>query len=181
MTSPVVIAVNRAPEHTFSKPTQNSIRLLEGLGVEGDAHLGRTVQHLSRMKRDPAAPNLRQVHLIHAELFDELAQAGHPVAPGQMGENITTRGLDLLSLPVGAKLHLGASPIVEITGLRDPCKQIDRFQAGLMSAVLDHDADGDLIRKAGVMGVVLAGGLVSPGDAIVIDLPPQPHTPLEVV
>jgi MOSC domain-containing protein YiiM len=176
-----VVAVSRSPAHSFSKPNVESIRLVAGLGIEGDAHAGETVRHRSRVKVDPTQPNLRQVHLIHAELFEELAAKGHSVAPGEMGENITTRGIDLLALPVGARLHLGASAIVELTGLRNPCVQIDRFQKGLMAAVLDRDGQGQLVRKAGVMGIVLTGGEVRPGDPVVVRLPPEPHRRLERV
>ena len=177
----VVTAVSRDARHAFSKPNAESIRLLEGLGVEGDAHLGRTVQHLSRVRRDPTQPNLRQVHLIHAELHDELRAAGFEVGAGDMGENVTTRGVDLLGLPSGARLHLGGDAVVEVTGLRNPCAQLDRFQPGLMQAVLGRDADGGLVRKSGVMAVVLAGGEVRPGDPVRVELPPEPHRPLEVV
>jgi MOSC domain-containing protein YiiM len=158
-----------------------SIRLREGLGVDGDGHLGATVQHRSRVRKDPTQPNLRQVHLIHAELFDELGAKGFAVHPGELGENITTSGLDLLALPTGARLHLGASAIVEITGLRNPCVQIDDFQNGLMAATLDKDADGRLVRKAGIMSIVIAGGDVRPGDAIGVEWPKAPHRPLEPV
>jgi MOSC domain-containing protein YiiM len=157
------------------------IRLLAGLGVEGDAHLGATVKHRSRVARDPSRPNLRQVHLIHAELHAELLAAGFAVSPGDMGENITTRGIDLLKLPAGTQLHIGSMAVIEVTGLRNPCAQLDHFQPGLMAAVLDRDEHGNLIRKAGVMGIVLAGGSVQPGDPIHIELPPEPHRPLEPV
>jgi MOSC domain-containing protein YiiM len=177
----VVVAVSRGAAHSFSKPNVEAIRLLDGLGVEGDAHAGVTVKHRSRVAADPTQPNLRQVHLIHAELFDELAAKGFSVAPGQMGENVTTRGIDLLGLPVGARLRLGASAVVEITGLRNPCAQIDAFRPGLLKAVLDHDRDGTLVRKAGIMGVVLAGGEIRPGDPIAVELPPAPHRRLERV
>ncbi|HZH09557.1 MAG TPA: MOSC domain-containing protein [Microvirga sp.] len=176
-----VIAVSRSPTHSFSKPNAASIRLVAGLGVEGDAHAGETVKHRSRVKADPTQANLRQVHLIHAELFDELAAKGFSVAPGEMGENITTRGIDLLNLPTGTRLHIGTSAIVELTGLRNPCIQIDRFQKGLMAAVLDRDGEGHLVRKAGVMGIVLTGGEVRPGDAITVSLPAEPHRRLERV
>lgn len=176
-----VTAVSRSDTHTFSKPTQHSIRLLTGLGVDGDAHLGETVQHLSRVERDPTQPNLRQVHLIHAELHDELRAAGFDVKPGDMGENLTTRGIDLLGLPTGTRLHVGESAVVEVTGLRNPCVQLDRFQRGLMSAVLDRDEYGRVIRKSGVMGIVAAGGQIRPGDPIRAELPPQPHRPLDKV
>src|SRR5881628_1689984 len=150
-----VVAVSLSPSYTFSKPVQDRIRLLAGLGVEGDAHLGETVKHRSRVARDPSQPNLRQVHLIHAELHDELRAAGFAVTAGQMGENVTTRGLDLLGLPTGTQLHLGETAVVEVTGLRTPCVQLERIQAGLMAAVLGRDGRGRLVRKAGVMGVVL--------------------------
>jgi len=176
-----VISVSRSETHTFSKQTVDAIRLLAGLGVEGDAHMGQTVKHRSRVAVNPDQPNLRQVHLIHAELFEEVRKSGYHVEPGQMGENITTRGIDLLGLPTGTRLHMGERAIVEITGLRNPCVQIDRFQAGLLSAVLDRDDDGKLIRKAGVMGIVLTGGEVRAGDPIRIELPPMPYRPLDRV
>jgi MOSC domain-containing protein YiiM len=176
-----VIAVSRSPGHTLSKPNEGRIRLLEGLGVEGDAHMGPTVKHRSRVAKDPTVPNLRQVHLIHAELHDELEAAGFRLAPGIMGENVTTRGVDLLGLPTGAKLRLGPAAVVEITGLRNPCAQLNKLQPGLMEATLDRDPDGNLIRKAGVMGVVLAGGEIGPGDPIEVELPPEPRRKLEPV
>jgi MOSC domain-containing protein YiiM len=163
------------------KPNQDVIRILTGLGVEGDAHLGVTVKHRSRVAADPTQPNLRQVHLVHAELHDELRGAGFAVKPGEIGENVTTRGVDLLGLPTGTRLHLGPTAIVEVTGLRNPCMQLDKIQKGLMEANLDRDADGNLIRKAGIMGIVLADGEVRPGDAIEVELPPEPHNPLKPV
>ena len=174
-------AVSRSPTHTLVKPNRDGIRLLTGRGVEGDAHLGEKVQHLSRVRRDPTTPNLRQVHLIHAELHDELEAAGFAVSAGQMGENVTTRGVDLLGLPAGARLRLGEEAVVEVTGLRNPCAQLDGIQPGLMKATLGRDEDGNVVRKAGVMGVVLAGGEVRPGDPIAVELPPEPHRPLEPV
>ena len=177
----VVTAVASSPDHTFSKPNQDSIQLLTGLGVQGDAHAGVTVKHRSRVARDPSQPNLRQVHLIHTELHDELREAGFDVSAGQMGENVTTKGVDLLGLPTGARLHLGDSALVEVTGLRNPCAQLEQIQTGLMAATLDRDDQGNLVRKAGVMSVVLAGGEVRPGDSIQIELPPGPHRPLEPV
>lgn len=176
-----VLAVSSAPTHTFSKPNQASICLLAGLGVEGDAHCGATVQHRSRVARDPSQPNLRQVHLIHTELHDELRAAGLNVRAGQMGENITTSGIDLLRLPAGTRLRVGDTACIEVTGLRNPCYQLDTFQSGLMTAVLARDEQGALVRKAGVMAIVLAGGDVRPGDPIVVELPPEPHRPLAVV
>jgi MOSC domain-containing protein YiiM len=177
----VVTAVSRSATHTFSKPNAESIRLLAGLGVDGDAHMGETVKHRSRVARDPSQPNLRQVHLIHGELHDELRELGFKVSAGQMGENVTTRGLDLLALPTGARLRLGEAAVVEVTGLRNPCYQLDRFRPGLMAAVLGRDAQGELIRKAGVMGVVLAGGEIKPGDPIRVELPSGPHRSLKPV
>lgn len=177
----IVTAVSRSATHTFSKSNEAGIRLLAGLGVEGDAHLGKTVKHRSRVAKDPTQPNLRQVHLIHAELHDELHATGFVVAAGQMGENITTRGVDLLGLPVGALLHLGETALVEVTGLRNPCTQLNDFQPGLLAAVLDRDAAGNLIRKAGIMGIVITSGEVRPGDAVRVELPPEPHRPLDRV
>ena len=179
--SATVITVSGAPGHRFSKPLQDSIRLLAGLGVEGDAHCGETVKHRSRVAVDPTQPYLRQVHLLHAELLDELNAAGFAVAPGQMGENVLTRGLDLLALPVGARLRLGADALVEVTGLRNPCAQIETFRPGLLAAVLGRDAEGRVIRKAGIMGIVLEGGEVVPGDTIGVMLPALPHRALERV
>jgi len=176
-----VIAVSARAGHNVSKENRGSIRLLAGLGVEGDAHAGVTVKHRSRVRADPTQPNLRQVHLIHSELHDELRERGFDVVPGAMGENVTTRGVDLLGLPTGTKLRLGEEAVVEVTGLRNPCTQLDGLQPGLMSAVLDRDADGHLVRKSGIMGVVLAGGEGRPGDAIDVELPAEPHRPLEKV
>ncbi|EYB69252.1 hypothetical protein DEIPH_ctg010orf0017 [Deinococcus phoenicis] len=176
-----VQAVSLSPAHTFSKASQSAIMLRAGLGVEGDAHAGRTVQHRSRVAQNPDQPNLRQVHLIHAELLDELRAQGFRVGAGDLGENVTTRGVDLLGLPRGTRLHLGSGAVVEVTGLRNPCAQIDAFQPGLLRAVLGRDEQGNLIRKAGIMGVVLAGGRVQPGDGIRVELPPEPHERLERV
>ncbi|MDQ3153457.1 MAG: MOSC domain-containing protein [Actinomycetota bacterium] len=181
MSPSVVTAVSSSPAHRFSKVTREHIRLVRGLGVEQDAHLGETVQHRSRVARDPSRRNLRQVHLMHAELHDELRAAGFDVAAGQLGENVTTRGVDLLGLPTGTLLHLGATAVVEVTGLRNPCVQLDHFRRGLMAAVLDRDAEGRLVRKAGIMAVVVAGGDITPGDAIAVVLPPEPHHALHPV
>jgi MOSC domain-containing protein YiiM len=177
-----VIAVARDPAHRFGKPTRSGIRLVAGLGVEGDAHSGATVQHLSRLRQTPAAPNLRQVHLIHAELFDELARAGFVVEPGELGENVTTRGIDLLGLPRGARLSLGDTALIELTGLRSPCRQIDaNIAPGAMAATLDRAPDGSLIRKAGVMAVVLEGGEVKAGDMVAVGPLPAIREPLAPV
>jgi MOSC domain-containing protein YiiM len=177
----VVTAVSRSPAHTMSKPNEERIRLLAGLGVEGDAHLGETVKHRSRVRRDPTRPNLRQVHLLHAELHDELRGAGFDLMPGEMGENVTTRGVDLLALATGSRLRLGRDAVVQVTGLRNPCTQLDGLRPGLMAATLDRDDDGGLVRRAGVMGVVLAAGEIRPGDAIRVELPLGPSGPLEPV
>ena len=173
--------MHRDTEHRFSKRPVPEIRLLAGLGVEGDAHAGVTVQHLSRVRRDPSQPNLRQVHLLHAELFDAVATHGHAVAPGDLGENITTRGLDLLALPTGTLLHLGDGAVVRIEGLRNPCRQIDAYDDGLLRHVAGRAADGSVVRRGGVMGTVLTGGVVRPGDPIAVVLPSEPHRPLEPV
>ena len=172
--SGVVTAVSRDTGHNFTKPNVDSIELIAGLGVKGDAHLGETVQHLVRVREDPTRPNRRQVHLIHGELHDELKQQGFSLGPGDIGENITTRGVDLLSLPRGTQLHVGRDAVVEVTGLRTPCKQIERFQPGLLAAV-SQDANGNVFFKSGVMGIVLNGGIVKAGDAIRVELPPGPH------
>ena len=178
---PHVVAVHRSDSYSFSKISVTVIELVAGLGVEGDVHAGTTVRHRSRVARDPTQPNLRQVHLVHGELHDELTARGFTVGPGAMGENITTRGIDLLGLATGARLHLGAGAVVGVTGLRNPCAQLDDLHAGLMAALLDHDAEGHLVRKAGIMGVVLAGGVVTAGDVIVVEDPERPHRRLEPV
>ncbi len=176
-----VEAVHRSPGHTMRKAASESITLVAGLGVEGDAHLGATVKHRSRVARDPSQPNLRQVHLIHAELHDALRAQGFKVRAGEMGENVTTRGLDLLALPTGARLRLGADAVIEVTGLRNPCAQLDGLESGLMAAVLDRDAAGNLVRLAGIMAIVITGGEVRPGDRIRVQLPVEPHRALEPV
>jgi len=173
-----VVSVSSSPGHHFSKTPALSIRLREGLGVEGDAHMGATVRHRYKVRQDPTLANLCQVHLIHAELFAELRDKGFVVRPGELGENVTTSGIDLLALPTGTRLHLGDHAVVEVTGLRNPCVQIDKFQPGLMAATLDRDADGRLIRKAGIMAIVLTGGDVRPADAIHVERPDPPHRPL---
>lgn len=176
-----VISVSKSNSHTFHKYQHDRIVLLESQGVEGDAHMGETVKHRSRVAKNPTQPNLRQVHLIHSELFEELRTNGFEVSPGQMGENITTQDIDLLELPRDTVLSIGETAKVRITGLRNPCKQIDSIKQGLMSAVLDRDEEGNLVRKAGVMGVVVVGGEIKVGDEIIIELPPLPHKKLERV
>jgi MOSC domain-containing protein YiiM len=181
MTGGRVTTVSSSGEYTFTKPNRASITLLAGLGVEGDVHCGVTVKHRSRVARDPAQPNLRQVHLIHQELFDEMLAEGFAVGAGQLGENITTQGVVLLGLPAGTLLRLGDTAVVKITGLRNPCLQIDNFQQGLLKQVVGRDGAGTLVRKAGIMSVVLAGGVVQPGDPIGVELPAGPHQALQVV
>ncbi|THF68565.1 MOSC domain-containing protein [Deinococcus sp. Arct2-2] len=176
-----IVSVAANPTHGFSKQPLPSVQLLAGLGVQDDTHAGHTVQHRSRVAADPTQPNLRQVHLIHAELLDELNAAGFGIAPGDLGENVLTRGVDLLALAVGTRLHVGAQAVIEVTGLRNPCSQIENFRPGLLAAVLGRDEAGNVIRKAGIMGVVAVGGEVRQGDSIRIKLPPLPHRALERV
>lgn len=176
-----VAAVHASADHSFSKPSWDLIRLLAGLGVEGDAHCGATVKHRGRLPRQASWPNLRQIHLIHGELHDDLGARGFSVAPGELGENVTTREIDLLALSTGTLLHLGDSAVIEITGLRNPCRQLDGLQRGLMEATLVRDSDGPLVRLAGVMGIVTVAGIVRPGDKIGVEAPPLPHKPLPPV
>ncbi|MET8460855.1 MOSC domain-containing protein [Streptomyces parvulus] len=176
-----VTAVSSNGEYSFTKPNRDSVRLLAGLGVEGDVHAGVTVKHRSRVAQDPTQPNLRQVHLMHEELFDEVGDAGFEVAPGELGENITTRGIDLLGLPVGTLLRIGDDAVLEVTGLRNPCLQIDHFRDGLLKRVVGRDEAGNVVRKAGIMSVVREGGVVRPGDHVEVRLPSGPHRPLDRV
>ncbi|MYW64572.1 MOSC domain-containing protein [Streptomyces sp. SID8379] len=182
-TGGVVTAVSSNGTYSFTKPNRDSITLLAGLGVDGDVHAGVTVKHRSRVAQDPTQPNLRQVHLMHEELFTELAGQGHEVRPGDLGENVTTRGIDLLALPTGTLLRFGdGGAVVEVTGLRNPCLQIDAFQDGLLKRVVGRDPEsGEIVRRAGIMSVVREGGVVRPGDAVHAELPAHPHTPLERV
>ena len=176
-----IVAVSRSPAHGFSKFPQPSIRLIAGQGVEDDAHLGATTQHLYRKRLDPTQPNLCQVHLLHAEVLDDLRARGFAIDAGQLGENILTHGLDLLGLPQGTRLHLGAHAIVTVTGVRTPCQRINRFRAGLKEALLDYDASGEKVRKAGIMGVVVHGGDIAPNDAVIVELPAHPFQKLRPV
>jgi len=176
-----VVAVHRSPVHAVSKDPEGDITLVVGHGVAGDAHAGVTVQHRSRVRRGEVGPNLRQVHLLHSELHDELGASGFDLAPGSMGENVTTSGMPLLDLPTGTRLHLGTVAVVEVTGLRNPCRQLDQLGSGLMAACLDRDERGRVVRKAGVMGVVRSGGVVRPGDRIDVELPPGTPLRLEPV
>jgi MOSC domain-containing protein YiiM len=181
MSTATVIAVSCSADYTMSKPNQERIFLLEGLGVQGDAHCGKTVKHRSRVAQDPNQPNLRQVHLVHTELFDELIDKGFSISPGQIGENITTRNIELLALPKNTILTIGESVKVQITGLRNPCTQLDGIQPGLMKAVLDRDKNGEQIRKAGIMGIVLTSGQVKAGDQITVGYPNEPFEKLQPV
>jgi MOSC domain-containing protein YiiM len=176
-----VVAVSRDDKHRFSKPVVASITLLTGYGIEGDTHAGATTQHRYLMRTDPTRKNLTQVHLVASELFDELTADGFDVSAGQLGENIATSGVDLLALPVGTLLHLGPDAVVEVTGMRDPCSMIDKFQQGLKSVLKTKDANGRIERRAGIMGIVAADGTVAPGDALTVELPAGPHRPLGVV
>ncbi len=177
----VVIGIAKDSDHRFSKRPAGELRLLTDLGVDGDAHQGATVQHRSRVAIDPTQPNLRQVHLIHAELFDELTVKGFDVGPAELGENITTKGIDLLGLPRATLLRIGDDVVLEVTGLRNPCAQIERFRPGLLAALLDKGPNGEIVRKAGIMAIVRSGGVVRPDDRIVVEEPPLPHLPLERV
>jgi MOSC domain-containing protein YiiM len=170
-----VVAVCAAPKHRFSKTPCLSIALVAGLGVEGDAHFGSLVRHRYLARRNPRAPNIRQVHLIPVELFDELQAVGYDVAPGDLGENIVTAGLDLESLPLDTELRI-CSAAVRLTGLRTPCVLIDRFSAGLKTRLV-ADGPGPPFR-AGVMGVVTVGGVVLPGDRIRTVFPAAPRLEL---
>ena len=177
----IVKSVSKSAEHSFSKINCDKINLIKGIGVEGDAHAGRTVKHRSRVAKDPSQVNLRQVHLIHSELFDELEGKGFTIGEGEIGENITTLGIDVLALPKGTVLKIGNTAAVEVTGLRNPCSQLDTLQKGLMKAVLDKDNEGNLVRKAGIMGIVQESGEVRVGDEIEIVLPAKPYVKLERV
>lgn len=179
--SGAIVSLSRSAAHAFSKEPEPRLTLVAGLGIEGDAHAGATVQHRSRVARDPSQPNLRQVHLLHEELLRELNERGFPLRPGMLGENVTTSGVDLLLLPAGTRLRLGDTAVIELTGLRNPCSQIESFHEGLLAAVVQRGEDGRISRKAGVMAIVVHGGIIAVGDRIDIDLPAQPHRPLEVV
>jgi len=176
-----VLSVHRSGVHGFSKARCDAILLVRGLGVEGDAHHGATVQHRFDARRDPTRPNLRQVHLLQSELLDDVSSRGFAVGPGDLGENISTRHLDLLALPTGTRLHLGDEAVVEITGLRNPCVHIETFRTGLLAQMRERRADGTIVRKAGVMGVVVHGGTVRAGDVIEVRRPSGDPRPLQPV
>jgi len=179
-----VVAVHCDAEHRFSKQQQEEITLIAGLGVEGDAHAGAQVRHRSRVAKDPTQPNLRQIHLVASELLDEVREAGHDIVEGQLGENITTVGLDLVALPTGTVLRVGGS-LIALTGLRNPCKQINAVGNGVLKMMFvdgeHYGRPGGTVGRAGVMGVVVSGGVVQPGDSIAVSLPPEPHLPMESV
>lgn len=177
----LVVAVHLDARHAFSKQSVSKIELIAGHGVRGDAHFGITAQHLSKIAKDPTQPNLRQVHLLHEGLLQELHSKGFDVAPGQLGENITTSGLAILALSAGTKLQLGTQVVLRVTGLRSPCSKIESFHPGLLAAVVDRAEDGSVIRKAGVMCVVEQGGEVRAGDSILVIAQPEIHIPLEPV
>ena len=174
-----VLALSLSPTHTFSKSPQQRLKLVAEHGVEGDAHFGVTVKHRSRVAKNPDAPNLRQVHLIHQEMLDRVASSGLDLKPGDIGENILTAGVDLLALSRGARLQMGSAE-VEVTGLRNPCLQLDNFKPGLRRAFLQKRANGEIIRLAGVMAIVAKTGEVSLDDLSKVTSPTT-HTPLEVV
>lgn len=176
-----ITAVSSNGTYSFTKPNRESITLLAGFGVEGDVHGGATVKHRFRMRKDPSQPNLRQVHLMHAELFEELRAAGFEVRAGELGENVTTLGVDLLGLSVGTRLHLGDEAVVEVTGLRNPCTQIDHFRKGLLKEVVGRGPTGAARFKSGIMGIVATGGVIRPGDTVGIEPPNGPHRPLDIV
>lgn len=178
---PTVVAVSLDTGHNFSKPVVDAVTLIAGVGVEGDSHAGETVQHLYLVRKNASAPNRRQVHLMHSELFAEVAELGFTVTAGQLGENVTTAGIDLLDLPLGTRLHLGSDAVIELTGLRDPCKFINSLEPKLMKAMLGKDSSGKVVRKSGVMSIVLTGGVVRAGDAIRIELPAGTPQKLPVV
>lgn len=177
----IVVSVSAEPGHGFSKTPRAAITLLPGLGVAGDAHCGATVRHRSRVAADPLQPNLRQLHLFPAEWLEALDARGFDLAPGGLGENVLTRGLDLLTLPTGTLLRFSRGPLVAVTGLRNPCRQIEAYRQGLLAAVLDRDAEGAVVLKAGIMAVILEGGVIAPGDSIALSLPPEPHRKLQRV
>lgn len=178
---PSVVALHRSSEHTFSKESCGEVTVVAGIGVDGDAHAGATVRHRSRVAADPTQPNLRQVHLIPSEILDRVRAAGHDVEPGDLGENVTTEGIDLHALPTGTLLRIGDTALLAITGLRNPCGQIENFRTGLLAEVRGRGDDGRLQRWAGVMSVVVQGGTIRTGDPIAAQSPPLPHHPLERV
>ena len=171
-TEGIVAGVFVSGGHTFSKSERYSVTLLQGLGIEGDAHCGSTVQHLSDRKKNSTRSNLRQLHLIQSELIEELNATGFDVRPGDLGENITTGQIDLPALPQGTLLRIGDTAVVEITGLRTPCFKIERFRKGLRSAVTEHRHGGPATLKGALMAIVVAGGVVNRDDRIGVIIPP---------
>lgn len=174
-------ALHSSPSHSLKKETTSSLEIIKGLGVKGDAHMGAKIKHVYRVRKDPNEPNLRQVHIIHAELFDELKTKDFDISFGEMGENITCSGLDILSLPTDTELQMGVSTRLKVTGLRNPCAQLDSIKKGLMKACLDRNQSGEMIPKVGIMTIVLEGGIINQGDEIKVVFPPEPHRKLEAV
>jgi hypothetical protein len=167
-----VHSVSASPRHGFSKLVRESITLIKGHGVDGDAHAGAFVKHRYLARWRPRMANERQVHLINQALFEELFSEGFNVQPGNLGENVTTRGIDLLRLPLGTMLALGPTAAVELRGLRTPCVLVDRFRKGLLKALVRK---GEQPRfRAGVMGVVREGGILFPGNPVKVTISPAP-------
>lgn len=181
MNRAMVESVHRSESHDFTKATVEEVVLVAGVGIEGDAHAGATVQHVSRKKKDADRPNLRQVHLVSAELHEELVADGFDLDHGGFGENLVTRGIALGDLPVGTTLALGDDAIIVLTGLRDPCAQIDRHREGLRAAVAFDPGEGPKLFRDGAMAMVVRGGVVRTGDPIGVALPPEPHHPMRKV
>jgi len=181
MKSGKVHSLSSSAQHSFSKHTTHQVEVIKGIGIKGDAHAGVKVKHRSRVAKDPNQPNLRQIHLIHLELLKELVAKGYTVNPGDLGENITTEGISILNLPKDTILKIGENVAIQITGLRNPCHQIDKFQKGLLKEVVGKNDAGDIIRMAGIMAIVLEGGMIKVNDEILVELPALPHQKLERV
>jgi len=175
-----VVGLARDGRNGFSKSAMDTICLIQGQGVEGDAHSGPFVRHRYLARRQPRLPNLRQVHLIPSELFEALRNAGYDLHPGDLGDNIATAGLDLETLPMGALLDLGSEACIELTGLRTPCVLIDRFRTGLKRQMVCSEPVAPRFR-CGVMSIVRTGGRLAVGDPIRVRLPPKPWTDLPAV
>ncbi|SRR6266446_5986019 len=159
-----VIAVCCNPEPDLPKPVVDAVHLIENWGVEGDYHAGSLVRHRYLAKKDPTRPNMRQVLLMDAAVFAELAQNDIHIGPGMMGENITIEGMAMMQLAVGTRLAIG-SAIVEVTERRSPCYQLNGIDPRLLKAVA-RKQDGQAIFKAGIMAQILQGGWVRAGDLV---------------
>ena len=155
-----VVGLSIDDGHHFSKRAVERVTMVAGVGIEGDVHAGPLVQHRSRVRVDPNQPNLRQVHLIDDAVFAVAASAGFEIDHGDLGENVTVSGLDVHGLAVGTMLRLGESAFVAVTGLRNPCGQINGLRPGLLDVLRRADG-GDIVRRAGIMGVVVRGGEVA--------------------